>query len=176
MIENDIEAGGFKISGFLDVGKVLSPLDGGVVTRGQCTECLPVIQHEVQYTTDNDANDAPDKSDYEQVEAEYPRARRGKSLKGKVHPEILILVDYFLYEKLNYDKEKTEKYIVSFVNAVNLRFKSIHSPSIELYIAGVIIAETKAAFSFITENIEKNNMIDAASTLNDMGRYFYKDR
>ena len=95
---------------------------------------------------------------------------------GKVQPEILILVDYFLFKKLKFDKKKTKKYILSFFNAVNLRFKSMESPRIELAIAGIIIAETKSAFPFIAENVMKNDLIDAASTLHDMGKYFYKDR
>ena len=82
----------------------------------------------------------------------------------------------FLLEKLNFNTQQTKKYVISFFNAVNLRFRSLTKPSVELYIAGIIVAETKSAFPFISENIEKKNLIDAASTLHDMGRYFYKDR
>ena len=73
-------------------------------------------------------------------------------------------------------KKKTEKYVMSFFNAVNLRFKSVDSPRIELAIAGIIIAETKSALPYIAENIIKSDMIDAASTLHAMGKYFYKER
>ena len=175
-IEKSSVTGGYKITGVLDDGKMISPVAEEKMMRDpDCQDCLALNIHEVQL---NDDNELSDRSDYEQVEAAYPRARRGKSLSGKINPEILILVDYFLYEKLNFNSVQTNKYILSFFNAVNLRFRALHSPSldVELHIVGIIIAETKAAFPFITENIEKNKMIDAASTLNDMGRYFYKDR
>ena len=173
--------GGYRISGTLGDGRVITPIEdevGFVDAASDCPECLPLVLHQVKAPADNEDNQFRGSSDYEQVEAQYPRARRGKSLKmpGKVQPEILILVDYFLFKKLKFDKKKTKKYILSFFNAVNLRFKSMESPRIELAIAGIIIAETKSAFPFIAENVMKNDLIDAASTLHDMGKYFYKDR
>ena len=140
-----------------------------------------MVHHRVQPTQDNDdedANEASDRSDYEQVDTDYPKARKAKSLlkSDKITLELLILVDYFLLEKLNFNTQQTKKYVISFFNAVNLRFRSLTKPSVELYIAGIIVAETKSAFPFISENIEKKNLIDAASTLHDMGRYCYKDR
>lgn len=176
------EAEGYRISGTLGDGRVISPVEDEeevVDVRPDCAACLPVVLHEVSNPGDAEAAEFRGSSDYEPVEAQYPRARRGKSLRdmpGKVQPEILILVDYFLFEKLKFDKKKTEKYVMSFFNAVNLRFKSVESPRIELAIAGIIIAETKSALPYIAENIIKSDMIDAASTLHDMGKYFYKDR
>ena len=176
------EAEGYRISGTLGDGRVISPVEDEeqvVDVRPDCAACLPVVLHEVSGPGDPEAAEFRGSSDYEPVEAQYPRARRGKSLRdmpAKVQPEILILVDYFLFEKLKFDKKKTEKYVMSFFNAVNLRFKSVESPRIELAIAGIIIAETKSALPYIAENIIKSDMIDAASTLHDMGKYFYKDR
>lgn len=180
IIDKEDASGRYQVSGVLDDNRIITPLEGGgpKLNVSACDEdgCVATVPHSVRNT--NEANDGPDtESDYEQVEAQYPRARRGKALMpGKIHPEILIFVDYFLYEKLGFDKEKTKKYVVSFFNAVNMRFKSLASPRIELFIAGVVIAETKSAFPFISENIRKKDMIDAASTLHDMGRYFYKER
>ena len=156
------EAGGLQISGVLEPGLTISP---------GCPACRHRVQHGL-------SNEPADWGDYEQVEASYPRLRQGRGMKGKgkVQPEILMIVDYFLFEKLNFNKEETQRYVVSFCNAVNLRFATINSPKIQLQIAGILISESKTSLSYITENIEKGNVIDAASTLHDMGRYFYKDR
>ena len=176
------KAGGYQISGTLGDGRVIEPVENVeevVVTRPACDGCLPVHLHEVRVPGHDEADSIRGSSDYEPLEAQYPRARRGKSVRdmpGKVQPEILILVDFFLFEKLKFDKKKTEKYVMSYFNAVNLRFKSVDSPRIELAIAGIIIAETKSALPYIAENIMKSDMIDAASTLHDMGKYFYKER
>ena len=176
------EAEGYRISGTLGDGRVIAPVEEEEEHANippDCAACLPVVQHEVRGPGDDEAAEFRGSSDYEPVEAQYPRARRGKSVRDmptKVQPEILILVDYFLFEKLKFDKKKTEKYVMSFFNAVNLRFKSVDSPRIELAIAGIIIAETKSALPYIAENIIKSDMIDAASTLHAMGKYFYKER
>ena len=174
------ETGGYRISGTLGDGRALAPIEDEIVDiHPECAECLPVVPHEVRGPGNDEACEFRGSSDYEPVEAQYPRARRGKAARdmpAKVQPEILILVDYFLFEKLKFDKKKTEKYVMSFFNAVNLRFKSVDSPRIELAIAGIIIAETKSALPYIAENIIKSDMIDAASTLHDMGKYFYKER
>ena len=156
------QTGDYQISGVLEPGITISP-------------GCPACPHRLQYSL---SNEPADRSDYQQVEARYPRVRQGKGIKekGKVQPEILIIVDYFLFEKLNFNKEETQRYVVSFCNAVNLRFATINSPKIQLQIAGILISESKTSLSYITENIEKGNVIDAASTLHDMGRYFYKDR
>ena len=176
------EAEGYRISGTLGDGRVIAPVEEEEEHANvppDCAACLPVVLHEVRGPGDDEAAEFRGSSDYEPVEAQYPRARRGKSVRDmptKVQPEILILVDYFLFEKLKFDKKKTEKYVMSFFNAVNLRFKSVDSPRIELAIAGIIIAETKSALPYIAENIIKSDMIDAASTLHAMGKYFYKER
>ena len=62
-----------------------------------------MVHHRVQPTQDNDdeeANEASDRSDYEQVDTDYPKARKAKSLlkSDKITLELLILVDYFLHE------------------------------------------------------------------------------
>ena len=42
-----------------------------------------------------------------------------------VYPEILVVVDYGLYRHLNRDTSAINKYIMSFFNAVNMRFATV---------------------------------------------------
>ena len=177
VIEQDLPTKKYKVSGTLDLQHIILPIDNHEELHSEagCDNCLNVFTHMVLDAV-NDDNDASDMSDYEQVKMWYPRARRGKSLMKKIYLEILILADYFLLKKLNFDQAKMTQYIVSFMNAVNLRFHGIDSPRIEIFIAGIVIGKTKSAFSFLSENIEKKDRIDAASTLHSMGKYFYKER
>ena len=76
---------------------------------------MEMVHHRVQPTQDNDdeeANEASDRSDYEQVDTDYPKARKAKSLlkSNKITLELLILVDYFLLEKFNFNdlRNKTQ--------------------------------------------------------------------
>ena len=137
-----------------------------------CPSCLSLTPHMVTYQSSNES----DTSDYQQVKADYSRARQGKSMPGKVHPEILVVVDYELFKTLDFDIRKTRKYIVSYFNAVNMRFKSFSEPRIELSIAGIVIGKSKSSLPFISKSIIKSDMLDAPAALSAMGRYYYKDR
>ena len=94
----------------------------------------------------------------------------------KVHPEILVVVDFELAKKFKMNVQNIRKYVVSYFNAVNLRFQSFSTPKIELSIAGLVIAKTKAALPFISQAIIKNTMLDSVKALDAMGRYYYKER
>ena len=58
-----------------------------------------------------------------------------------VRPEILTVVDSALYNKLGRDRSAIDQYIRNFWSAVNLRYKTITNPRIELHIAGIIISK-----------------------------------
>ena len=42
-----------------------------------------------------------------------------------VYPEILVVVDYALYRHLNRDTSAINKYVMSYFNAVNMRFATV---------------------------------------------------
>ena len=172
IIEEDKNFGSFKISGVLGPSTIIKPVEGEAVKTADCPGCLRLTPHTVMYQHSNES----DSSDYQQVEADYSRARRGKSLPGKVHPEILVVVDYQLFKKLKRDTGATQKYIISFFNAVNLRFRTISTPQIELSIAGIVIGSSKSSLPFISGNVEKADMLDAPAALHAMGKYYYKER
>ena len=104
-------------------------------------------------------------------------SRQGKSLKnGKVYPEILVIVDYNLFKEFSFSIPKARKYIISYFNAVNMRFKTFYQPKIELNIAGVIFGKSKSSFPFISSALSNGDMLDAPASLHAMGQYYYKDR
>lgn len=58
-----------------------------------------------------------------------------------IQPEILVIVDFDLYSRFGQDWKLIFPYIITFWNAVDLKFRTLHSPSYRLNIAGIIIAE-----------------------------------
>ena len=136
------------------------------------------MNHSVVRRWTNDSLDGA--GDYAEADvlSNYRISRRGKALSrsGKVYPEILVLVDYTLFRKFGFNVAEARKYVISYFNAVNMRFKTFTQPRIELQIAGVIFGKSKSSFSFISSSIRYGDMLDAPATLNAMGQYYYKDR
>ena len=173
-IEKD-EKGEHQIAGVVGPNTVIQPVQGvGVGGRpDSCPGCLVLAPHVVQQDILNN-NSAS--SDYEQVEADYSMARQGKSLPGKVHPELLVVADYEFCRNFGFDLNKIRKYVISYFNAVNMRFKSFSAPRIELSIAGLVIAKSKSSLPFISQSIIKTNMLNSIKALDAMGKYYYKER
>ena len=145
----------------------------------QCRNCLNLMVHNVTVRNPESESSADQTADYQQVEADYSRSRRGKSLpatRRKVHPEILVVVDYPLFKILGFSVSKARKYIISYFNAVNMRFKTFSQPRIELHIAGIVFSKSKSSLPFISSNLLEADMLDAPATLHSMGQYYYKDR
>ena len=137
-------------------------------------------------------------NDYQPLEREgrisVSRSRQGKSLwSRKVVPEILgksllystrdlslflnsVVVDYTLFKKLGYNSVTARDYVVNFFNAVNMRFRSLSQPSVDLHIAGVLLGKTKSSFPFLSSSISQGDMLDAPGALHLMGKYYYKTR
>ena len=168
----------FRISGTLGVDLVISPT-GKKAERKKCRDCERLVQHNV--TTRNSKSETPgaSKDDYQQVDTDYSISRRGKSLSGrrkKVYPEILVVMDYQLFKIFGFSVSKARKYIVSYFNAVNMRYKTFTQPRIELNIAGIVLSQTKSSLPFISSNLKETDMLDAPAALHAMGQYYYRDR
>ena len=67
-------------------------------------------------------------TDYQQLEegARGRGGRQGRSvMPGTVYPEILVVVDEAFFQSMGRDVAATQGYIVSFFNAVNMRFATV---------------------------------------------------
>ena len=100
--------------------------------------------------------------------------RHRRSAPSVVRPEVLVVVDSTLYDKLGRDTAATNQYIRNFWSAVNLRFKTISNPRVELNIAGIIISKTPAATPFLKNSKVSSNTFNAATALHLMGKHYYK--
>ena len=176
IIEKD-EKSMFRISGTLGADLVISPA-GEKAEKKQCRNCERLVLHNV--TTRNSETESPaaSRDDYQQVDSDYSISRQGKSLsdRRKVYPEILVVMDYQLFKIFGFSVSKARKYIVSYFNAVNMRYKMFTQPRIELNIAGIVLSKTKSSLPFISSNLKQTDMLDAPAALHAMGQYYYRER
>ncbi|XP_044019288.1 venom metalloproteinase 3-like [Aphidius gifuensis] len=75
----------------------------------------------------------------------------------KIYPEILIVVDYNIYEKFEYNSTKAILYILTFWNSVDLKFRRLENPSFSLNIVGIIFASDENSLIYLLDNNDSNN-------------------
>ncbi|XP_076748746.1 A disintegrin and metalloproteinase with thrombospondin motifs like [Xylocopa sonorina] len=92
-----------------------------------------------------------------------------------VYPEVLIVVDYNLYEMLGKNVDQAMQYVVAFWNGVDLRYRVLTNPKIRLNIAGIVVAMDKNAVPYIEDSLVDPTLVDADQILHGMGNYFYKE-
>ncbi|NP_001155006.1 metalloprotease-like isoform X2 [Nasonia vitripennis] len=56
-----------------------------------------------------------------------------------LHPKVLVVVDYTLFEKLGKDIQKTVKYVATFWSAIDLRYSKLYSPYVKTIGTGIVI-------------------------------------
>lgn len=108
-------------------------------------------------------------------------ASRGKSRHKRqapfmIFPEILVIVDYDGYRLHGEDNIAIKRYVISFWNGVDLRYKLLQGPSVKISIAGIIISRGRDATPYLERNRVGRDAIDAASALTDMGKYLFLER
>ena len=97
-----------------------------------------------------------------------------------------MVVDEAFFQSMGRDVAETQGYIVSFFNAVNMRFATVRvilsslnlcqmtSPLVELSIAGMVVAESSSSLPYMLAHTSRGDMLDAPSCLHAMGQYYYK--
>ncbi|GBM70768.1 A disintegrin and metalloproteinase with thrombospondin motifs 6 [Araneus ventricosus] len=91
-------------------------------------------------------------------------------------PEVLLLVDYDSYAVHEFSETKTRNYLASFLNGVDLRFKTLSNPRVTLLLNGIIIAKTRDVTPYLENNRKLLRSFDAHSALNDMAKHMFSVR
>ncbi|KAJ8678927.1 hypothetical protein QAD02_014714 [Eretmocerus hayati] len=108
-------------------------------------------------------------------EAEYkpvPDSSISKTWPEAVYPEILVIVDHDTFEVHKKNLQELLKYLASFWNAVDLRYRELTKPTVRLNIAGLIIPEDPNATPYLDSHAIGKNDILVDPTLETMGEYF----
>ncbi|XP_034943889.1 uncharacterized protein [Chelonus insularis] len=103
----------------------------------------------------------------------YGRMKR--SLPDIIYPELLVILDYSLYNVLGKDYEAAVRYLVSFWNAVDLRYRTMTEPQIRLNLAGFIISIREGGTPYLEEHRRGVNELDADGALQNMSQYFFRE-
>ncbi|XP_051166745.1 A disintegrin and metalloproteinase with thrombospondin motifs 5-like [Leptopilina boulardi] len=108
----------------------------------------------------------------QKVYQEYNKNKSSNSKVDIVYPEILLFVDNSLFNKLGRNVEDVKKYIATYWNAVDLRFRQLEDPMVRLNIAGIILSTGKREVPFIKNSAIEENEIDADKVLKEIGHHF----
>lgn len=116
-----------------------------------------------------------------------PRASNGRKSRRRrapgsdmdtVWPEILLIVDYDTYLLHGRSHTDIKRYLVSFWNGVDLRYRLLSSPRVKISLAGMIVAKDRDATPYLERNrlrAPNDDAIDVAGALTDMGKYLYRE-
>ncbi|XP_044575426.1 venom metalloproteinase 3-like [Cotesia glomerata] len=102
-------------------------------------------------------------------------SRNKRSLPDVIFPQVLAILDNTLYQILNKDYKTAILYLLSFWNAVDLRYRTISDPKVRLNIAGFIISVSEGGTPYLENNRRGNIELDADLALTDMSTYFYRE-
>jgi len=93
-----------------------------------------------------------------------------------IFPEILCIIDYDGYRLHGKDNVAIKRYVISFWNGIDLRYKLLKDPGVKISIAGIIISRGRDATPYLERNRVGRDAIDSASALTDMGKYLFLER
>ncbi|KAG5323420.1 VMP03 metalloproteinase, partial [Pseudoatta argentina] len=114
-----------------------------------------------------------DQKDFKITDPEGQEVKR--NIPDIIYPEFLVVADYSIYQLLGGNIEQVIRYLVSFWNGVDLRYRLLTTPKIRLNIAGIIISVDKDATPYLENNRFEISFLDADRALRNMGDYFYRE-
>ena len=125
-----------------------------------------------------DDNEVPDKDgdDEEGMEMETQRRQRRSAVPAVVRPEVLVVVDTALLAQLGGSAQAATRYARNFWAAVNLRYRHLSRPGVELGLAGVIVARSPATTPYLRDSKVSGNTFEAGAALDLMGKHFYSTK
>jgi len=104
------------------------------------------------------------------------RSRKKRQAPYLIFPEILCIIDYDGYRLHGKDNVAIKRYVISFWNGIDLRYKLLKDPGVKISIAGIIISRGRDATPYLERNRVGRDAIDSASALTDMGKYLFLER
>ncbi|XP_057327760.1 A disintegrin and metalloproteinase with thrombospondin motifs like [Microplitis mediator] len=114
-------------------------------------------------------------SDYEKIKAMVPSVlqKTDRAFPPIIYPEILVIVDYSLYKKLDGNLWKIVPYLLAFWNGVDMRFRSLNNPRVRLNIAKILIAEDRRALTYTRSFLYNRRNLYAHGSINKKKKWLY---
>ncbi|KAL7290328.1 hypothetical protein TKK_0016026 [Trichogramma kaykai] len=107
------------------------------------------------------------------------KKHHGKEATPKtIYPQILVFMDSTLFTLFDKRANGAVDYLLSFWNAVDLRYRIFQQPNIRLNIAGFILAEDAGVTKYLSKNIKKipghfDQIIQVDDSLHSKAEMFY---
>ncbi|KAG7204477.1 hypothetical protein KM043_004909 [Ampulex compressa] len=105
----------------------------------------------------------------------FESTKQKRSLPDVIYPKVLVVIDYNEYLLLGRNIEQAKRYLISFWNAVDLRYRLLTTPKIRFNVAGIVIALDTDAIPYLARSHVDVAMVDADRALRSMGDYFYRE-
>ncbi|XP_008547413.1 A disintegrin and metalloproteinase with thrombospondin motifs 5 [Microplitis demolitor] len=131
------------------------------------------LNNEIEHATTLGVN--KNNSNYEKIKSMVPSVLRktDRAFPPIIYPQILVIVDYSLYKKLDKSLWKMIPYLLAFWNGVDMRFRSLNRPRVRLNIAKILIAENRRALTYIKSNLYDRRILYAYRSINNKKRWLY---
>ncbi|XP_037091379.1 A disintegrin and metalloproteinase with thrombospondin motifs 18-like [Pollicipes pollicipes] len=101
---------------------------------------------------------------------------RHKRAVNDLYPEVLLIVDYETYMTHSFNAKTLKRYLMSFMNAVDLRYRTVTQPSITIKVAGIVISKSKESTPYLESNMVSSKALNAVRALESIGRYLFTER
>ncbi|KAF7997649.1 hypothetical protein HCN44_006220 [Aphidius gifuensis] len=90
-----------------------------------------------------------------------------------IYPEILVVVDDSLYQKLGGNVWEAIPYLLAFWNGVDLKYRSLDKPKWRLNIAGIVLAKD-SVLTYLDDNKRELVKVELDKALDHSGVFWYK--
>ncbi|XP_057322555.1 A disintegrin and metalloproteinase with thrombospondin motifs like [Microplitis mediator] len=99
---------------------------------------------------------------------------RKNNTKDVIYPEILLILDYDTFKSFGSDISETLVYLAAFWHGVDLRYRQLSDPQININLAAIIIALDKDATPYLDKFRVDDNAINVKA-MKSMGQYLYNE-
>lgn len=130
---------------------------------------------ELDYTHHHVVYKLPSSDQYKDQKFTNPEDDKKRNSPDIIYPEVIIVADYSIFIKLGGKIEQVIKYLVSFWNGVDLRYRLLTTPKIRFNIAAIIIGTDKDATPYLENSRVEVSWVDADRALRGMADYFYRE-
>ncbi|KAH0564545.1 hypothetical protein KQX54_012709 [Cotesia glomerata] len=102
------------------------------------------------------------------------KSKRAITFPSIIYPEVLVILDWGLYQQLGGTIESAVPYLLSFWNGVDLKYRGLQNPRYRLNIAAIFLPENSNALSFIQKSISYGpTSLDSQSVIQHSARWLF---
>ncbi|KAK0181522.1 hypothetical protein PV327_003800 [Microctonus hyperodae] len=98
-----------------------------------------------------------------------------RAIPETIFPELLIILDYSLYTNVGNNHQSAIQYLLSFWNAVDLRYRIINKPQIRLNLAAFILSISEGGTPYLDNFRRSLSEVDADQALEAMSKYYFEE-